>query len=116
MHLLLNYCGAPGHDHSLPSRAKYLIVFNYPKIKDNPCGILTEEHFTAMKKFWNEIHSYPRSIFGKVESQVAFVLPKDYGWRMRNPNDKIWGFWPPDNLFPLIWDKMMKLVKTYGPN
>ena len=33
---------------------------------------------------------------------------------MRNPNDEIWGFWP-DNLFPLIWDKMMKLVKTYGP-
>jgi hypothetical protein len=68
-----------------------------------------------MKKFWNEIHSYPRSIFGKVESQVAFVLPQDYGWRMRNPNDEIWGFWP-DNLFLLIWDKMMKLVKTYGSN
>jgi hypothetical protein len=33
---------------------------------------------------------------------------------MRNPHDKIWGFWPPDDLAPLIWDKMTKLVKTYG--
>jgi hypothetical protein len=29
--------------------AKYIIVFNYPKI--NPYGILTEEHFNAVKTF-----------------------------------------------------------------
>lgn len=94
--------------------ANYLIVFNYPKIKDNPYGILTEEHFAAMERFWNEIHSFPRSMFGEVEGQVAFVLPKDYGWGMRNPSDKIWGIWPPDNLSPLIWDKMSRLIERYG--
>ena len=105
--------------------ANYLIVFNYPKIKDNPYGILTEEHFAAMERFWNEIHSFPRSVFGDVEGQVAFVLPKDYGWSMiavpkdygwdmRNPSDKIWGIWPPDNLSPLIWDKMNRLIERYG--
>ena len=93
--------------------ANYLIVFNYPKIKDNPYGILTEEHFAAMKEFWNQIHTHPRNLIGKVESQVAFALPKDYGWGMRNPNDKIWGIWSPDNLSSLIWDKMNKLIKKY---
>ena len=65
-----------------------------------------------MKIFWNQIHIYPRSAFGKVEGQVAFALPKDYGWGMRNPDDKIWGFWSSDDLSPLIWDKMNKLIKN----
>ena len=63
--------------------AQYVIVFNYPKI--NPYFILKEEHFATMKKIWNQIHSFPRSAFEEVEGQVAFVLPKDYGWGMRTP-------------------------------
>ena len=91
---------------------KYQIVFNYSKI--NPYGILTEEHFTVMKEFWDQIHAFPRSVFGKEEGQVAFAFPKDYGWGMRKPDDKIWGFWPSDILSPLIWDKIIRLVKRYG--
>jgi len=90
--------------------AKYIIVFNYPKI--NLHGILEEEHFTAMKKFWNSIHS-TRVTFSKAEGQVALVLPKDYGWGMRNPDDKIWGIWPPDDLSPPIWNKMNRLLKRH---
>lgn len=92
--------------------AQYIIVFDYPKI--NPYGILEEEHFTAMKTFWNFIHFFPRSVFGKAEGQVAFVLPKDYGWGMRNVDDKIWGIWPPDDLSPQIWDNMNGLIKRHG--
>ena len=91
--------------------AQYVIVFNYPKI--NPYGILTEEHFAVMKKFWNQIQSFPRRLFGEVEGQVAFALPEDYGWGMRNLDDKIWGFWPPDDLSPLIWNNMNELIKRY---
>ena len=97
------------------SGAKYVIVFNYPRYPEtNPYGILAEEHFTAMEMFWNQIHASPRSASGKIVGQVAFVLPKNYGWGMRNPNDKIWGFWPPDDLSPLIWDNMNKLITKYG--
>ena len=92
--------------------AKYIIVFNYPQI--NPYGALTEEHFTAMKAFWNQIHVSPESVSAKVEGQVAFVLPKDYGWGMRQPNDSIWGFWPPDEKAPLIGASIAKLIKKYG--
>jgi hypothetical protein len=45
---------------------------------------------------------------------VALVLPKDYGWGMRTPNDKIWGLWNSDALSPIIWTKMNQLLNTYG--
>jgi hypothetical protein len=97
------------------SGAKYVIVFNYPRYPEtNPYGILAEEHFTAMETFWNHIHASPRSASEKTVGQVAFVLPKDYGWGMRNPDDKVWGFWGPDALSPLIWDNMNKLIAKYG--
>jgi hypothetical protein len=97
------------------SGAKYVVVFNYPKYPDtNPYGILTQEHFTAMEQFWTYIHDYPRNIFGKVDAQVALVLPKDYGWGMRRVDDKIWGLWPADEKAPSIWENMNKLITKYG--
>ena len=94
------------------SGAKYLIVFNYPQI--NPYGALTEEHFAAMEKFWDCIHRFPGNLLEKVDGQVALVLPKDYGWGMRNPDDKIWGLWLPDDLSPLIGEKIATLISKYG--
>ncbi len=94
--------------------AKYIIVFNYPRIGNNPYGILTEDHFAAMETFWNQVHSSPRNGLGELGADVALVLPKDYGWGMRTPDDKIWGFWQPDSLSPLIWNKMTRLMEIYG--
>ena len=83
--------------------AKYVIVFNFPSYpEDNSYGILREEHFAAMQQFWDHIHLYPKD-HGKINGEVVFVLPKDYGWGMRNPNDLIWGLWPADNRSALIW-------------
>jgi hypothetical protein len=95
--------------------AKYVIVFNYPRYPEtNPYGILTEKHFTAMKRFWNYVHTYPRDTYGKVDGHVAFVLPKDYGWGMRNIEDNIWGLWPADEKALIIWENMNKLIQKYG--
>ena len=94
------------------SGAKYLLVFNYPQI--NPYGALTEEHFTAIKTFWNQIHTFPRNVLQEMNDHVAFVLPKDYGWGMRDGYDNIWGFWPPDDLTTLIGEKMVTLLNNYG--
>jgi hypothetical protein len=92
--------------------AKYVIVFNYPRV--NEYGALEEEHFQAMQQFWNHFHAFPRSITGTISGEVAFVLPKDYGWGMRRPDDKIWGWWSSDALSPLIWDNMTKLIEKHG--
>jgi len=106
--------------------AKYVIVFNSnfapfdpnpsdsSQIHSDPGEILKQEHFQAMERFWTYIHTYPRDIFGRVDGQVAFVLPKDYGWGMRKSDDNIWGLWPADEKAPLIWANINKLIAQYG--
>ena len=91
--------------------ANYLIVFNYPQI--NPYGALTDEHFKVMEQFWNQMHNSPRNTAAD-DGHVALVLPKDYGWGMRQATDKIWGLWPADALAPQIGEKIASLIKQYG--
>jgi hypothetical protein len=67
-----------------------------------------------METFWNQTQASPRNASNRTVGEVAFVLPKNYGWGMRNPNDRIWGFWGPDDLSPIIWDNMNKLIEKYG--
>jgi hypothetical protein len=95
--------------------AKYEVVFNYPISPDgNPYGILTEDQFSAMKSFWSQIHTTQESTFGTEEGEAAFVLPKDYGWGIRNPCDRIWGLWNADNLSLTLWSEKDQLLRTYG--
>jgi hypothetical protein len=73
--------------------AKYILVFdtneNYAE------GILEEEHFEALEQFWQYTQDNPRNN-NQIEKQVAYVLPKDYGYGFRGPDDKIWGLWMDD--------------------
>jgi hypothetical protein len=92
--------------------AKYITIFDFPyNITNNPYGALTDEHFQALEQFWNYVNKQaPNS----AHAQAALVLPKDYGWGMRNPTDKIWGFWGPDDKSPLIWNNIQTLLSQYG--
>lgn len=91
--------------------AKYVVVFDYPQIERY--GILTEEHFDALKKFWNYIHSSPQN-YGVDQGKVAYVLPSDYGFGFRSINDTIWGLWKADERSEKIWDDVNKLLDQYG--
>ena len=87
--------------------AKYVLVFNYPTYpENNPYGILSEEHFEAMQRFWQYTHTYSRASYGETKAQTALVLPSDYGWGMRRSSyiteDKIWGIFPEDAKSPQI--------------
>ena len=95
--------------------AQYLLVFNYPQV--NPYGALTDEHFQALETFWNQMHTSPRKTV-VADKHVALVLPKDYGWGMRQPTDNIWGLWSIENdsLAPVIGTKIATLIKQYGTN
>jgi hypothetical protein len=95
--------------------AKYIIIFNYAEDPETgkPYCILKEEHFTAMQQFWTYIHNHPEN-HGQIKGQVAFVLPKDYGWGIRHREDNIWGLWPADEKAPLIWGNVSKLIQKYG--
>jgi hypothetical protein len=90
--------------------ATYAVVFSYPNISNY--GTLTEEHFEALKEFWNNIHTNPGS-FVSSNAEVAYVIPKDYGFGFRNPNDTIWGLFPADALSPKIWDDTNILLAKY---
>jgi hypothetical protein len=94
--------------------AKYVIIFNYPtNPPDNPYGILTDEHFTAMQEFWSYMQHHPEE-YGETEAQAALVLPENYGWGMRHVDDRIWGYWGSDEKSQQIWDLSQKLLDKYG--
>ncbi len=91
--------------------AKYVVVFDYPKI--GPYGILTEDHFDALKQFWRYIHNNPQEQ-GITQGEVAYILPKDYGFGFRYPEDKIWGLWEADELSQKVWNDVNALLDQYG--
>jgi hypothetical protein len=94
--------------------ATYVMIFNYPKINDNPYGVMCDEHFEALERFWNEVTAMPKKIQGSVKAEAALVLPRSYGWGMRHPEDRIWGFWGPDEQCPQIWELSRNLLAQYG--
>jgi hypothetical protein len=91
--------------------AKYVVVFDYPKIEQY--GILTEDHFDAMKDFWNYVNSNPQE-HGVIQGEVAYVLPQDYGFGFRNAEDTIWGLWNADDLSQKVWDDTNTLIDQYS--
>ena len=98
--------------------ASYIILFDYPQIGDNPYGVLTDEHFDALERFWKDAILTPKitplpGTNSTSEAEAALVLPKNYGWGMRHIEDRIW-IWGPDEKCPQIWDISRKLIAQYG--
>jgi hypothetical protein len=91
--------------------AKYVVVFDSPKL--DAYGILQEEHFNALRQFWSYVHDNPQE-FGSQKATTAYVLPRDYGFGLRRPDDSIWGLFPADALSPKVWNDTNTLVKRYG--
>lgn len=93
------------------SGAKYIIVFDSP---ENETGylVLTHQHLDYIQKFWNYAKSHSQPIKDPVET--AYVLPKDYGYGFRRPDDSIWGLWPPDNLSLVVWETPNNLIVNQG--
>lgn len=95
---------------------QYAVVFNYAENMTGPYGTLQEEHFDALERFWNEVVQNPEIKQRSIEAEAALVLPENYGWGMRWPNDKIWGIWRPDEKSEQIWNLLEQLIQEYGPN
>ncbi len=91
--------------------AKYIAVFNHPVTR--PYGLLTEEHFNAIKKFKDFVSKNPQSKTSSLQ-KIAYVLPENYGWGLRNPNDNIWGLWEADEKSPQIWSNLTDFVEEYN--
>jgi len=92
--------------------AKYIVIFD--SNKEYTQGILREEHLQALKRFWEYVQNNPRNS-SPVSDRVAFVLPEDYAYGFRGPDDKIWGFWQADDFSYDLSVTLGKLLIDFGP-
>ncbi|MGD6851850.1 MAG: hypothetical protein ACQCN6_07315 [Candidatus Bathyarchaeia archaeon] len=98
---------------SFNAGAKYITIFDYPyNVTGNPYGILTDEHFQALERFWNQVAT--KATPNSAVAQAALVLPKDYGSGLRSATDKIWGVWGPDDKSAPCYNNIVKLLNEYG--
>ncbi len=96
---------------SYQAGAKYIVVFNYP-YNGTDYGAMTDEQFIAIERFWNDI---TKKQFTDLSAPTAvLVLPKNFGWGMRNPNDTIWGFWITDDRTQQVAIATSDLLAMYG--
>ena len=93
--------------------AKYAVIFDHPDLYPE-FGILTEEHFGNLTDFWNYVNSNPDK-HGTIKAEVAYVLPENFGFGFRNPDDTIWGLWSADTdeRTEKIWSDVNQLLDEY---
>jgi len=96
--------------------AKYVVFFNYPILDGNDYGLMKDEHFLALERFWNDATKMKKTntLNDASMAEAAMVLPRNYGWGMRRPDDLIWGFYGPDDKSIPIGTLMGKLLAKYG--
>ncbi len=94
--------------------AKYTVIFDHPDTEYSDYGILTEEHFDELEKFWNYMNNNPKK-HGTVKSEAVYVLPENFGFGFRNANDNIWGLWSADTdeRVEKIWNDVNQLIDEY---
>ena len=96
---------------SYEAGAKYIAVFDYPP-NSTEVGTMTDQQLFTLQKFWNDIH---QEQFPNLSAPDAvLVLPQNYGWGMRNPNDTIWGFWLTDDKTLTIAMTTSTLLSRFG--
>ena len=99
---------------------KYIIVFD--SNKDWTENVLQQDHFDAMKQFWQYAQTNPRTEM-PLSTRSVYVLPENYGDGFRGPNDTIWGLWRADfnvaegsqNFTANIRRSIATLLQVFGP-
>ena len=99
---------------SFENGAKYIILFNYAENMSGPYGTLRDEHFQAFERFWNDVVQNTSVMHGGIKAEAALVLPRNYGWGMRHPQDKIWGMWNANETSQQIWNQVQSRLTQYG--
>ena len=91
--------------------AEYILV--YDSNEEYTEGILKTEHFQAIEQFWNYVKANPMRR-DRSSDRVAYVLPMDYAYGFRGPNDKIWGLWEADAFSLEISENLGEILEEYG--
>jgi hypothetical protein len=96
------------------SGAQYIVVFDGNSSISQQEGVLKQEHIDAIKQFWDQAKSNPS--LDKYPADVAYVLPVDFGFGFRGPQDNIWGLWPSNETSTRIWNDASNLLTEYSGN
>lgn len=97
------------------SGAKYAVIFDHPDTDYSEYGILTDDHFGALERFWDYVNNNPDE-HGSIKANTVYVLPENFGFGLRRINDNIWGLWEADadERVEKIWNDVNLLADEYG--
>ena len=97
------------------SGAKYTVIFDHPDTDYSEYGILTDDHFGALERFWDYVNNNPDE-HGSIKANTVYVLPENFGFGLRRINDNIWGLWEADadERVEKIWNDVNLLADEYG--
>ncbi|MGA2682901.1 MAG: hypothetical protein ABSF44_14005 [Candidatus Bathyarchaeia archaeon] len=70
--------------------AKYIVVFDTNANWTE--NVLSPQQQEAIKQFWQYAQANPRTV-SQPSDRTAYVLPQDFGFGFRDPNDTIFGLW-----------------------
>jgi hypothetical protein len=94
--------------------AKYIAIFNYSPDMKGAYGILQDEHFQALQRFWKDEVNNPNVTRGQITADTAFVLPKDFGSGLRKQDDIVWGLWAPTQQEQQVYLQLQNALATHG--
>jgi parallel beta-helix repeat protein len=93
------------------SGASYIAV--YDSSQNYTSTTLTQEHFDALESFWNYVQHNPDK-HGSIKTDQAVVLPQEYGFGFRSPNDSVWQYHQVDTWTQKMYKDVTNLVNQFN--
>ena len=93
------------------SGASYIAV--YDSSQNYTSTTLTQEHFDALESFWNYVQHNPGK-HGSIKTDQAVVLPQEYGFGFRSPNDSVWQYHQVDTWTQKMYKDVTNLVNQFN--
>jgi parallel beta-helix repeat protein len=93
------------------SGANYVAI--YDSSQDYTSSTLTQDHFSALENFWNYVQHNPGK-HGNIKADQTVVLPQEYGFGFRSPNDSVWQYHQVDSWTQKMYKDVTNLFNQYN--
>ena len=92
------------------SGATYIAIYDSSQNYQNTT--LTQDQFNALKNFWRYVQQNPDK-HGSLKADTAVVLPQDYGFGFRSPDDSVWQYHQADYWTQKMYSDVTSLINQY---
>jgi hypothetical protein len=93
------------------SGAKCIAI--YDSAQNYTSTTLTQDHFDALKNFWNYMQQNPDKN-GNLKAHTAVVLPQDYGFGFGSDTGSVWQYHQTDNWTKKLYSDITTFVNQHG--